>query len=216
MLIKTSFMDMVLNHSVGTNLISLPGTHVVVGFINRYLNMEDGCCVSKERAESGILTWSRVHQLPPAAGRGARQGRHVNQGQVLVEARHRRHSARRKHEQDRGRACCTHVGAKKLEIGDRLGVAHGLNFTVADIIPLADMPRIVNEQTEEVIVPNLLLSTKNLTRGSAACSGRWPPSPTCSPPSIRSGPGPGSSARRRSHSRTRSRSSPSCRTARFW
>jgi hypothetical protein len=36
---------------------------------------------------------------------------------------------------------------------------------VTEILPLDDTPSIMNAQTKEVVVPNLLLSTKNITRG---------------------------------------------------
>lgn len=63
-LIKTPLTDMLLAYFQGTNMISMPGTHVVIAFINRYLNIEDGCCVSKEWAESGALTWSLYINYP--------------------------------------------------------------------------------------------------------------------------------------------------------
>ncbi|KJX95015.1 hypothetical protein TI39_contig4142g00006 [Zymoseptoria brevis] len=70
-LIKTPFTDMMLQHSKNTKMISMPVTHVVTAFVNRYLNMEDGCCVSKEWAESGALTWSGYinYPLPQSEGR---------------------------------------------------------------------------------------------------------------------------------------------------
>jgi hypothetical protein len=63
-LVKTPFMDMVAKQSRGTNSIPMRGTHVVTAFVNRYLNMEDGCVVSKEWAESGIVTWSGYISYP--------------------------------------------------------------------------------------------------------------------------------------------------------
>lgn len=58
-----------------------------------------------------------------------------------------------------------YVALREIRVGDKIAGSHGVKFTVGEIIPLADMPELINEKTGEKLMPNLLLSTKNLTRG---------------------------------------------------
>ncbi|KAL7900224.1 hypothetical protein HDV64DRAFT_290802 [Trichoderma sp. TUCIM 5745] len=57
------------------------------------------------------------------------------------------------------------VASKELKVEDKLGTAHGLKFTVGEIVPYKDMPSIVEDSTWKEFKPNPLISTKNLTRG---------------------------------------------------
>ncbi|KAL9122249.1 MAG: hypothetical protein Q9187_001201 [Circinaria calcarea] len=187
----TPFMDAVTQHSTDECRITIPGKYVVAAFINRYLNTEDACTVSKEFAESGAFSWSGYINYPLPRDPGnirigmvlkdqwwwtpAIEGTIVNVNMSKV-----------------GDSIATvYVASTKLEIGDKLGTAHGLKFTVGekiaygssirtshgstcadastivvgDIIPENDMPSIIDPVTGKEFKPNLLLSTKNITRG---------------------------------------------------
>ena len=164
-LVKTPFLDMIMQQSKGMGLVSIPGTQVVVGFVNRYMNMEDACSVSQEWAESGTFAWSGYINYPLPVNPGPiKVGMMVGDKDwwkpaidgTIVEVRMSKVGDSH---------VVVHVGSKRLEVGDKLGVSHGLKFTVGELIPLKDMPKFRNEETGEVVVPNLLISTKNLTRG---------------------------------------------------
>ena len=58
-----------------------------------------------------------------------------------------------------------YVDCKKIEVGDKIATSHDLKFTIRDRVSLKDMLRIRNQITDEMLIPNLLLSTKNLTWG---------------------------------------------------
>ncbi|KAK5162657.1 uncharacterized protein LTR77_011263 [Saxophila tyrrhenica] len=164
-LVKTPLTDLIMAKSKGAKLVSVPGVQLVTAFVNRSMNMEDACSVSKDLAESGIFAWSGYINYPLPSNPGP-----MKIGMKMIDkdwwkpgidgtlAEVRMSKVGDSH-------AVVHVGSKKLEVGDKLGVSHGLKFTVGELIPLADMPRIVNETTGEVVVPNLLISTKNLTRG---------------------------------------------------
>ncbi len=164
-LIKTPLTSLIIGRSKGTKLASIPGTQVVTAFVNRSMNMEDACSVSKELAESGIFAWSGYinYPLPQNPGPMKIGMKMIDKDWwkpgidgTLVEVRMSKVGDSH---------AVVHVGSKKLEVGDKLGVSHGLKFTVGELVPLKDMPKITNEDRGEVVVPNLLISTKNLTRG---------------------------------------------------
>jgi len=58
-----------------------------------------------------------------------------------------------------------YVASKELRVGDKLGTAHGIKFMVREIIPYSQMPGIIDKTISKEFKPNLLISTKNLTRG---------------------------------------------------
>lgn len=60
----TPFMDAVAQQSTDKCRIVVPGKYVVTAFINRYLNTEDACTVSREFANSGAFSWSGYINFP--------------------------------------------------------------------------------------------------------------------------------------------------------
>ena len=67
--------------------VSVPGRHVVVTFINRYLNAEHAVSVSKEWAESGSCSWTGyiMYPLPNDVCTGwSSRGRTVSSWDVRV------------------------------------------------------------------------------------------------------------------------------------
>jgi len=62
------FIDAVMAHSTDSCKISYPSRYIVIAFVNRYINTENACRVSKEFAESGAFV--RADQLTPVQGCG--------------------------------------------------------------------------------------------------------------------------------------------------
>ncbi len=56
-IVKTEFLDAIMNAQTPECKIVVPGKNVVTAFINRSLNTEDACSISKEFAESGNFAW---------------------------------------------------------------------------------------------------------------------------------------------------------------
>jgi len=65
-LVMTDWADAISTRPDGSH-IPLPGRPVTVAFVNRHLNTEDACSISKELTESGMMAWSGIinHHPPP-------------------------------------------------------------------------------------------------------------------------------------------------------
>jgi hypothetical protein len=190
-LVITPFMDATMQHSTNECEISTPGKYVVTAFINRYLNTEDACTVSKEFAESGAFSWSGYINYPLPRDPG-----NIRVGTVLKDqwwwAPAIEGTVVNLNMSKAGNSIAVvYVASTRLEVGDKLGTMHGLKFTVGEkisygsttrtgheltcadtnvitvgqIIPENEMPSIVDPVTGREFKPNLLLSTKNITRG---------------------------------------------------
>lgn len=164
-LVTTPFAQMLTQMSTDETPIVIPGKNVVTAFINRTLNMEDACSVSKELAESGFFSWSGYidYPLPKDVGY-IKIGMTVKDQYwwapaiegTVVDIRMSKVG---------DSIAVVYVASKELRVGDKLGTAQGIKFTVGEIIPYDEMPGIVEESTGKEFKPNLLISTKNLTRG---------------------------------------------------
>ncbi|KAK2591530.1 hypothetical protein QQS21_010780 [Conoideocrella luteorostrata] len=115
----------------------------------------------------GVLLLVGVHRLPVAQRRGLPQGGDVGQGPVLVGAPAIDGTIMDVRMSKVGDSIAViFVGSKELKVGDKLGgTSQGLKFTVGEILPYEEMPGIVEKSTGRIIKPNLLISTKNITRG---------------------------------------------------
>ncbi len=164
-LVTTPFAQMLTQRSTTEIPIVIPGKNVVTAFINRTLNTEDACTVSKELAESGFFSWSGYIDYPlPRSDEHFRVGMVVKDQYwwapgiegTVVDIRMSKVG---------DPIAVVYVASKELRVGDKLGTAHGIKFTVGEIIPYTEMPSIIEESTGKEFKPNLLISTKNLTRG---------------------------------------------------
>ncbi|GKT81153.1 ruvB-like helicase 1 [Colletotrichum tofieldiae] len=54
---------------------------------------------------------------------------------------------------------------KNLEIRDKLATWRGVKFTVGSMIPFQQVQQLENTETDERFRPDIIVSTKNLTRG---------------------------------------------------
>ena len=68
-LINTDWTDMITNGLVKETVL-VSGNPAIMTFINKYLNTEDVCNVSREWTGSGLMVWKEVinYHLPPEAG----------------------------------------------------------------------------------------------------------------------------------------------------
>ncbi|KAF2207999.1 hypothetical protein CERZMDRAFT_88085 [Cercospora zeae-maydis SCOH1-5] len=127
---KTAFMVMAMQHSSIATMLLARGSQVIAASMDRNLNTEDGCCVGKKWATAGCLN-----------------------------AKH--HS--RKHEHKQQKDCLQtglYIGPNETEVENKLSLTHEVNLRIAEIISLADIPRVENDKFGEVVVLNLLLCTK--------------------------------------------------------
>ena len=69
-LLMTPMSQMITAESPDECTLAIPGRNVVTAFINRTLNTEDACTVSKEFSESGEFAWRGYinYPLPKDAG----------------------------------------------------------------------------------------------------------------------------------------------------
>ncbi|OAP53943.1 hypothetical protein AYL99_11823 [Fonsecaea erecta] len=174
-LVMTPFMCALSKMSTESAPIVFPGKYIVTAFVNRTLNTEDAYVVSKELAESGMFSWSGLiyYPLPKNVGY-VRVGMVVKdqywwapaiEGTVLEVEISRSGDP----------IAVVYVASKVLRIGDKLGIMHGLKFTVGELLPYEvtvtsvvpedEMPSIIDEKTGKEFKPNMLISTKNLARG---------------------------------------------------
>lgn len=164
-LLTTSVLDAITSQFPDGQRYSTPGRNVVVAFINRYLNSEEACSVSRGWATSGATAWSGYinYPLPNNVGFVKKGMRLMDQDWwkpgiegTIIDVRM---------SQTANPYVVVQVGSKTLEIGDKIANGHGLKFTVGELVEDKDMPEILDERTNETFKPNILLSTKNLTRG---------------------------------------------------
>lgn len=164
-LVMTPLTKMLTNVSTDEIPIVVPGKNIVTAFINRTLNTEDACTVSKELAESGMFAWSGYIDYPLPKDVGYVKVGMIVKDQywwapaiegVIMDIRMSKVG---------DSIAVVYVGSKELRVGDKLGTAQGLKFTVGEILTYDKMPGIIEESTGKEFKPNLLISTKNLTRG---------------------------------------------------
>lgn len=177
-LIATDVMDAILSKNSDENEIVVPGKNTVVAFINRTLNTEDACTVSKEFAEWGGFAWMGYidYPLPEKTG-GLYQPGMVLENENWWKPAMKGLIVKVFVNKSGGRNATVAIYQKELKIGDKLGNWHGVKFTVGetptlkdaptigDIIPFESMPELMDEKTGEKFKPNVLIQTKNLTRG---------------------------------------------------
>ncbi|KAK7937811.1 uncharacterized protein PG986_014679 [Apiospora aurea] len=174
-LVVTPIVSIITSRSTDTNPMVMPGRNMVTAFVNRTLNMKDACTVSKEFAESGCFSWRGYidYPLPRNAGY-VRIGMTVKDQYwwapsvegVIVDIRMSKVG---------DSIAVIYVASKELMVGDKLGNYHGIKFTVGELIPYEttvtsivpqdEMPTPVDTVTGKSFKPNLLISTKNITRG---------------------------------------------------
>lgn len=164
-LVSSDFMSAVRSEASDGEMISIPNKYMVTAFINRTLNMEDACSVLKEYADSGHFAWMGEINYPIPSDCG-----HVRPGTVLKDQPWWKPNlegivTRVGMSKVGDPYAVVLVGSRILDIGDKLGTPQGLKFTVGEKISHADMPTLVDTETGDEFKPNLLLSTKNITRG---------------------------------------------------
>lgn len=179
-LVVTEHMDALMRYSTPSHRITTPGKNAVIAFINRTRNTEDAVSVMKEWAQSGAFAWFGYISFPLPKDCGVvkpglmldKQPWWVPATQGVVV------SVTTSKSGDAIANVCMLV--KELLVGDKLMLGHGIKFTVGELIPYKDMPRVVDDATGEVVVPNVLVNTKNLTRGigglvreMVACTSRF-------------------------------------------
>ena len=163
-LVATDWMD-ALTDGLKDPLIPVPGRSVTIAFVNMYMNTEDGCIVSREWAMSGLMAWSGVinYHLPTDAG-------YVRPGTVLKDQKWWRPAIEgvvlsTETTKTGDPYAIIYVTAKGPMVGDKIATAHGLKMTITQMLTNEEMPAIVEESTNRPFKPNVLISTKNLTRG---------------------------------------------------
>ena len=163
-IIRTPYADAILTASTPECKIVFPGRPVVVGFINRYLNTEDACTVSKEWAESGAMGWRGVINYPLPNGVMVKKGMMLKDQawwKPAIEGTVVDITPTKLGDMN----IIVLVGSIKLKVGDKLGGWHGVKFTIGEILESKDMPGIIDKKTGREFKPNVLLSTKNIARG---------------------------------------------------
>jgi hypothetical protein len=167
-IIMTSFMSTIKNTTSDASMITFAGKYAVAAFINRTSNTEDAVSISKELADSGMFSWTGYinYPLPPDCG-------HIEPGMELMKQDWWKPAVpgtvvRVGMSKVGDPYAVTYVESKDLVVGDKLATSDGLKFTIGEKIPYKDMPTLVNTDTGESFKPNLLVNTKNVTRGLAA------------------------------------------------
>ena len=164
--IKTAVLDAIMSESTTGCEIVVPGKNVVMAFVNRKLNTEDACTISKEFAESGAFAWSGYIDYPlPSVNPGKIEPGMIIENEPWWKPAMKGQVVKVFMNKNGGFNATIAIFSKELSIGDKLATWHGVKFTVGEIIPLAKMPLLVDTVTNENIRPNMLVSTKNLTRG---------------------------------------------------
>lgn len=164
-IVVTPLGKLLMENSTDEIPLAIPGKNMVAAFINRTLNTEDACSISKELAESGMFAWSGFidYPLPRNAGH-IRVGMTVKDQYwwapaiegVIMDIRMSKVG---------DPIAVVYVASKSIMLGDKLATQHGLKFTVGEIVPYNEMPGIIDTKTGREFKPNLLISTKNLARG---------------------------------------------------
>lgn len=164
-LVMSDLMSAIRHAAGDEEPISKPNKYMVTAFINRSLNMEDACSICEEYANSGHFAWMGEINYPIPSDCG-----HVRPGTVLkdqawwkpnLEGVVTRVGMSRVGEP----YAVVLVGSKTVEIGDKFATPQGLKFTVGEKVKYRDMPTLVDTETGDEFKPNLMLSTKNLSRG---------------------------------------------------
>ncbi|KAI4179327.1 MAG: hypothetical protein LQ346_007224 [Caloplaca aetnensis] len=149
--------------------IVVPGKNMVTAFINRSLNSEDACSVSKEFADSDAFAWSGYIDYPLPSGCGAVGCGTVLESETWWKPAMKGLVTRVFMNKNGGLNATVQIYCKELKIGDKIGdklaTWHGIKFTVGELIPYKDMPVLIDATTGERFKPNMLVSTKNLNRG---------------------------------------------------
>jgi len=165
-IIKTAVMDAITNKSSAECEITIPGKNIVTAFINRKLNTEDACTISKELAESGAFAWSGYIDYPlPLVTSGKIEPGMIIENEPWWKPAMKGQVVKVFMNKNGGLNATIAIFSKEISIGDKLATWHGIKFTVGEIVPLSQMPLLIDTVTGEKIRPNMLVSTKNLTRG---------------------------------------------------
>ncbi len=163
--VKTEVLDAIMNMQTDKCRIVVPGKNVVAAFVNRSLNTEDACSVSKEFAESGAFAWSGYIDYPLPGACGEIGPGTILESQTWWKPAMRGLVVRVFMNRNGGLNAVVQIYSKELKVGDKLATWHGLKFTVGELITYRDMPWLVDTVTGERFKPNMLISTKNLNRG---------------------------------------------------
>lgn len=125
-LVTTPFAEMLAQQSTSETPIVIPSKSGMTAFINRTLNMEGACTVSKELAKSGFFSWSGYidYPLPKDVGY-LRAGMMVRDQywwapaieETIIDIRKSRVG---------DSLAVVYVTSKELRVGDKLGTAHGI------------------------------------------------------------------------------------------
>lgn len=164
-LIMSSHMNAIRCATPKGESITLPNKYVVTAFINRTLNTEDACSISEPYANAGHFAWMGEINYPIPSDCG-----HVRPGMVLKDQPWWKPNlegivTRVGMSKVGDPYAVVLVGSRSLEIGDKLATTHGLKFTTGEKLTYEEMPTLVDVETGDEFKPNLLLSTKNVTRG---------------------------------------------------
>ncbi|KAI1291210.1 hypothetical protein F5Y03DRAFT_400881 [Xylaria venustula] len=164
-IVVTSYMNALLNTSSDECRITTPGKNAVMAFINRTCNTEDAVSIMMEWATSGAFAWHSFISFPLPKDSGViRPGMILkNQNWWVPATEGVVISVTTSKSGDQ--IANVYMIVKELKIGDKIMMGHGIKFTVGELIPYKDMPRIVDDTTGEIVVPNVLINAKNLTRG---------------------------------------------------
>ena len=133
-------------------------------FVNRSLNTEDACSVSREFAQSDTFTWSGYIDYPLPSGCGSIGVGTVLENQSWWKSAMKGLIVRIFTNKSGGTSAGVNVYRKELKVGDKLATWHGIKFTVGELISYEDMIWIQDTVTGERFKPNMVVSTKNLNR----------------------------------------------------
>lgn len=132
-IIMTSYMNVLVDKSTPEAPIRQPGKNKVVAFINRKCNTEDAVSIMKEWAESGAFAWEGMISYPlPRESGLENQSWWVPAIKGVVES-----VTTSKNGQQ---IAIVYIMSKKLMVGDKLIMGHGVRFTVGELVPFKDMP----------------------------------------------------------------------------
>lgn len=136
-LVTTTVADSIVSYSSSRCPLVLPGKPVVTAFVNRYLNSEDVCTVAKGWAESCKMLWiGRInYQLPSKVP-------YVQtlKNQVWWKPAITGMVVEIKMSKTGTHYIIVDLSANSIMLGDKIATAHGLKFTVGEILDEDEMP----------------------------------------------------------------------------